>query len=178
MSNHEHVIHDYPTTDDAIRMIQALKLAGFKDKAISVISPNEDMARTVADTTGVRAEQAPGVDTERSGAFGQQLAEGHVMVVVDAGDRAELAQRIMHDGLVDGAGMYASRDDNVWIDTSTGSGAAVATSHGTATGMTPGGGYEPNTGSGVASTPGTLGQFAPGADTPNPDDDFPTSGRV
>jgi hypothetical protein len=179
MSNHEHehVVHEYASTDDAIRMIQALKVAGIAEKHITVISQDEEVARTVADTTGARAAQVPGIDEQRASAFGRHLAAGHVAVVVEAGEQATLAARIMRDGLVDGAGLYAERDESVFVDTSTGSGAAVATSTGTATGMTPGGGYEPNTGSGVATSGGTLGQFAPGADTPNLDDDFPARGN-
>lgn len=157
------ISHPYPTAEDAIRGIQGLKGIGIPDTRIRVASRDAESAVVVAETTGASVETW--VDSPDDGA-------GPVIVSVEAGEDVEIARRVMHDGLVAGEADFA-RYEHSLVDSSVGSGAAIATSSGTATGITPGGGYEPNTGSSVETTPGTLGQFAPGADTPDEEDDFP-----
>lgn len=157
------VSHPYPSAEDAIRAIQGLKGMGIHDDRIRVASCDADSAVTVAEMTGANVDTW--VDMPDAGA-------GPVIVTVEAGEDIEIARRVMHDGLVAGEADFA-RYEHSLVDSSVGSGAAIATSSGTATGVTPGGGYEPNTGSSVETTPGTLGQFAPGADTPDEEDDFP-----
>jgi hypothetical protein len=157
------ISHPYSTAEDAIRAIQGLKGVGIPDSQIRVASSDADSAVTVAETTGAHVDTW--VDTPDDG-------RGSVIVSVAAGEETDVARKVMHDGLVIG-GADISRYEHTLVDSSVGSGAAVATSSGTGTGMTPGGGYEPNTGSSVTSSSGTLGQFAPGADTPEEEDDFP-----
>jgi hypothetical protein len=165
------VVHAFETRDDALRAIQGLKVAGFERHHIRVDTNDPSVADYIADEAGVDTSAA---ESERpAGIHG----EGNILVWVDAGNNAELARRVMVDGLVDGAGIIESHIDRSILDSSTGSGAGVATSTGTATGMSPHAGYEGNTGSSVETSSGVLGQFAPGADTPNPDDDFPGHDR-
>jgi hypothetical protein len=83
-------------------------------------------------------------------------------VSVAAGNLAALAHQAMHDGLVYEGSMHASGRAHPYLDSSVGSGAGVATSEGTATGITPGAGYDANTGSSTQTTGGVLGQLAPG----------------
>lgn len=158
------VSHPYPTADDAIRAIQGLKGAGIDDRDIRIASWDGESAAVVADVTG--ASVGTWHDSPDTG-------EGPLIVSVAAGDSAELARRVMHDGLVIGEQQHAAGHARTVLDSSVGSGAAIATGTGTATGASPGAGYQPNTGSTTGTTPGSLGQYAPGADTPDEDDDFP-----
>lgn len=157
----------YATADDAIRAIQGLTVAGIPKKAISVEASESADAIAIGEATGIPAGGAV------AGTSDQPVPDGIVVTVDDPG-HAELARSVMLDGLVDGAGMTAPRGENVYLDSSTGSTAGVATSTGTATGIAPGAGYEGNTGSSAMTTPGSLGQFAPRADSPDPEDDFPS----
>lgn len=160
------VIETFATEDDAIRAIQGLKLAGFDTDAITVAGRNHKDARRLAEMVDVSAtdEWPDNTRDPRTDLF---------RIVVKAGDQAEFARRVMIDGLVDATGLPVEFEDESFLDSSVGSGAGVATSTGTATGIMPGAGYEGNTGSSVETTPGVLGQFAPGADTPDDEDDFP-----
>jgi hypothetical protein len=160
------VVHAFETRDDALRAIQGLKETGFNTHHIRIETSDPTAADYIADEAGVEALAS---ETERPTDI---PGHGDILVWVEAGNYAHLATRVMVDGLVDGAGIIESHEDG-YRDSSTGSGAGVATSTGTATGITPGAGYEGNTGSSVETTSGVLGQFAPGADTSNPDDDFP-----
>lgn len=161
------VIETFATEDDAIRAIQGLKAAGFEADNIKVAGRDRDAAERVAGQVDVSAtDEWP---DDGSGGANTDLFR----IVVNAGEQAAFARRVMVDGLVDATGFYAESEDETFLDSSTGSGAGVAASTGTATGITPGAGYEGNTGSTAATSPGGLGQFAPGADTPDDEDDFP-----
>ena len=156
----------FATADDAIRAIQGLTVAGIPRNAIAVEAADTADAVAIGDATGIAAGGAV------AGTSDLPVPEGIVVIVNDP-DHANLARSVMLDGLVDGAGITARQDESVYLDPSTGSTAGIATSTGTATGIAPGAGYEGNTGSSAMSTPGSLGQFAPRSDTPDPDDDFP-----
>lgn len=160
-------IETFATEDDAIRAIQGLRAAGFDTDDITLAGRDYDDARRVAEMVDVEAtEEWPdnGQEAERLDQF---------RIVVKAGDKAAFARRVMLDGLVDATGFMHETDESVYLDSSTGSGAGVAASTGTATGITPGSGYEGNTGSTAATSSGALGQYAPLADTPDDEDDFP-----
>ncbi|HYI16199.1 MAG TPA: general stress protein [Thermomicrobiales bacterium] len=161
------VIETFATEDDAVRAIQGLRAAGFDTDDITLAGRNHDDARRVAETLDVETtDEWPdnGRETDLSDQY---------RIVVNAGDNAAFARRVMIDGLVDATGFMYETDESVYLDSSTGSGAGVAASTGTATGITPGSGYEGNTGSTAATTSGPLGQFTPSADTPDDEDDFP-----
>jgi hypothetical protein len=161
------VIETFATEDDAIRAIQGLRAAGFDTDDITLAGRDHDDARRVAEMLEVeKTDEWPdnGREAERTDQF---------RVVVKAEENAAFARRVMIDGLVDATGFMYETDESVYLDSSTGSGAGVAASTGTATGITPGSGYEGNTGSTAATTTGALGQFAPRADTPDDEDDFP-----
>lgn len=166
------VIETFATGDDAIRAIQGLKVAGFDTDAIKLAGRDHDEARRVADAVDVSVtDEWP--DDGRGGENTDLFR-----IVVNAGDNAAFARRVILDGLVDATGFYAEAESEPagsesFLDLSSGSGAGVATSTGTATGITPGSGYDGNTGSTAETTSGALGQFAPGADTPDDEDDFP-----
>ena len=113
-----------------------------------------------------------GVPDDHARGYDEKIAAGHIVVAVQAGDQAYLAQGVMTDGIVYTGHMHSSAESHPYLDSSTGSGAGVVTSTGTGTGISPGSGYEGNTGSTAESTTGVLGQFSPGADTPNRTDDF------
>jgi hypothetical protein len=163
----EIVIEVFADADEAIRAIQGLKVAGFDTDAIRVSARGEGIAEHVIDITDVSQDDDwPRNPTDAPDA-------GQVRVVVLAGKHAALARRVMVDGIVDATGLDPASEEAIYLDSSTGSGAGVAASTGTATGITPGAGYEGNTGSTAATTPGALGQYAPRADTPDEDDDFP-----
>jgi hypothetical protein len=163
----EIVIEVFDSADEAIRAIQGLKSAGFDTDTIKVAARGDGIAERVAGATGVS-------DDDR---WPRNRADppdaGQVRVVVQAGENAAFVRRVMLDGLVDATGFEHESDDSTFLDSSTGSGAGVAASTGTATGVTPGAGYEGNTGSTATTSPGALGQYAPRADTPDDDDDFP-----
>jgi hypothetical protein len=160
MSEEQIVSRDYPGEDEAIRAVQGLKAAGFSEDDIRVEAADRAIAERVAELTGASI-----ADEARGGAV--------VRVLVEAGSDVGIARTVMVDGIVDTLGVRPAPDDSVYLDSSTGSTAGVGTSTGTATGMAPGAGYEGNTGSSLASSAGPLGQLAPAADTPDPDDDFP-----
>jgi hypothetical protein len=163
----EIVIEVFDTADDAIRAIQGLKIAGFDTDQIRVAARDDGIAEHVREVTGASEDD----NWPRNPADPPDA--GQVRVVVWAGENATLARRVMLDGVVDATGLDPLLDESIYLDSSTGSGAGVAASTGTATGITPGSGYEGNTGSTAETTPGALGQFAPRADSPDPDDDFP-----
>lgn len=161
------VIETFATEDDAIRAIQGLKAAGFDTDDIKLAGRDRDDADRVAGIVDVSTtDEWP--DDGSNGANTDQFR-----IVVNAGDNAAFARSVMLDGLVDATGLYYSAEEEIYLDSSTGSGAGVAASTGTTTGITPGAGYEGNTGSTAGTTPGALGQYAPRADTPDDDDDFP-----
>lgn len=163
----EIVIEVFDTADDAVRAIQGLKLAGFDTDQIRVAARGDGIAERVREMTDASEDDNwPRNATDPPDA-------GQVRVVVLAGENAAFARRVMLDGVVDATGLDPFADDSVYLDSSTGSGAGVAASTGTTTGITPGSGYQGNTGSTAATSPGALGQFAPSADSPDPDDDFP-----
>jgi len=161
------VIETFASEDDAIRAGQGLKAAGFDTDAITIAGRDNDDARRVADLLDVSTTD----EWPDDGSAGEHTDQ--YRIVVNAGDNAAFARRVMVDGLVDATGFSSVSDESVYLDSSTGSGAGVAASTGTATGVSPGAGYESNTGSTATTTPGALGQYAPRADTPDDDDDFP-----
>jgi hypothetical protein len=185
------VVHDYTDPDEAIRAIQALRGAGFSGDQINVVTLDDDVRKHIEEHThvhdgeGILSELLQGISSlfgrltdhgmadDRASGYEDRVKAGHVLVTVQAGERAALAHRAMHDGLVYEGSMHSSGRNHTFLDSSVGSGAGVATSEGTGTGITPGSGYDGNTGSSAMTTPGALGQLAPRADTPNIEDDFP-----
>ncbi len=163
----EIVIEVFENADAAIRAIQGLKLAGFDTDAIRVAARGDGIAQHVVDATDAAKDD----DWPRND--GDPPDNGQVRVVVHAGENAAFARRVMLDGVVDATGLDPVFEEEVYLDSSTGSGAGVAASTGTMTGITPGAGYEGNTGSTAATTSGALGQYSPRADSPDPEDDFP-----
>ena len=163
----EIVIQVFENADEAIRAIQGLKLAGFDTDDIRVAARGDGIAKHVIDAT----EASEDDDWPRNA--GDPPDAGQVRVVVQAGENAAFVHRVMLDGVVDATGLDPAFEEEVYLDSSTGSGAGVAASTGTTTGVTPGAGYEGNTGSATASSSGALGQYSPGADSPDPEDDFP-----
>jgi hypothetical protein len=185
------VVHDYTDPDEAIRAVQALRGVGFTREEIDVVTRDEALRERIEDGThleedeGIIAEalgaisslfgrlRGHGVPEEGAKGYEDRVAAGHILVAVRAGNRASLAHQAMHEGLVYEGGMHAASEGHPYLDSSVGSGAGVATSEGTGTGITPGSGYDGNTGSSTQTTTGVLGQMAPGADTPDFEDDFP-----
>lgn len=188
---HGVVVHDYTDPDDAIRGIQALRGAGFTGEQINVVTSDDAVRERIEhgthlrDAPGIIAEALRGISSlfgrlrghgmadEHAQGYEDRAKAGHILVTVTAGDRAALARQAMHEGLVYEGRMHASGSAHPYLNSSVGSGAGVGASEGTATGITPGAGYDANTGSSTQSTGGVLGQMAPGADTPDRDDDFP-----
>lgn len=186
------VVHDYTDPDDAIRAIQGLRGVGFRKEQITVAASDDAILRHIDGQTddhsheGMLAGAAhvlesivdrltgQGVPDDHARGYDEKIAAGHIVVSVQAGDQAHLAQGVMTDGLVYTGHMHSSAGSHPYLDSSTGSGAGVVTSTGTGTGISPGSGYEGNTGSTTESTTGVLGQFSPGADTPSRTDDFPS----
>ncbi len=185
------VVRDFTSADDAIRAIQGLKSVGFAERDIDVVAQDDALEQSIRDKafpdepegplsrlTGAIASLAHrlthhGVAEEHAHEYTGKVEAAHILVAVAANERAQLANDVMHDGLAYTGHMHATEQNHPYLDSSTGSGAGVATSLGTATGITPGSGYEGNTGSTAESSTGPLGQYAPGADTRNPSDDFP-----
>lgn len=187
------IVQDFTNPEDVVRTIQGLRAAGFTAEQIRLASADEAALKAIEDQTEdlsqegffEQAREAVGDFFERLRGhekaeslghvrgFQPETAEGHILLSVDAGDRAELAYGVIHGGLEYTGATHAFTGSHPYLDGSTGSGAGVTTSLGTATGITPGGGYEGNTGSTAGSSGGVLGQFAPSADTPDRNDDFP-----
>lgn len=187
------IVQDFTNPDDVVRTIQGLRAAGFTAEQIRLASADDAALKAIEEQTAelsregffeqareaiddffdrlrghekVRAlDQRRGLDTE--------AASGHILMSIDAGDQAELARAVIMSGFEYTGAQHGAASHHPYLDGSTGSGAGVATSLGTATGMTPGSGYEGNTGSTAGTSGGVLGQFAPGADTPDDEDDFP-----
>jgi len=186
------VVHDYTDPDDAIRAIQALRGAGFTGEQINVVTNDDALRQRIEEGTHLHEQSSiiaealhgiaslfgrlsgHGMADEHAQGYEDRVAAGHVLVTVEAGERAALAHHAMHDGLVYQGGTHGIGIAHPYLDSSVGSGAAVATAGGTGTGITPGAGYDANTGSSTQSTGGVLGQLAPGADTPDVEDDFPS----
>lgn len=185
------VVRDFTSADDAVRSIQGLKSVGFAERDIDVVAQDSALEQSIREQAFPHVPEGPlsalagaiaslahrlthhGVATEHALEYSGKVDAGHILVAVAARGRAELAREVMHDGLAYTGQMHATGQRHPYLDSSTGSGAGVATSLGTATGITPGSGYEGNTGSTAESSAGVLGQYAPGADTRNPNDDFP-----
>jgi hypothetical protein len=185
------VVQDFTDASDAIRAIQALKSVGFAERDIDVVAQDDALEQSIRDQAFPHEPEGPlsrltgaisslfhrlthhGVAEQHAREYTGKLEAGHVLVAVDAHGRAAQARDVMLDGLAYTGHMHITDQRHPYLDSSTGSGAGVATSLGTATGMTPGAGYEGNTGSSAGSSAGVLGQYAPGADTRNPNDDFP-----
>jgi|GEM_PF-2414262 len=185
------VVQSFTNPDDAIRAIQGLKSVGFAERDIDVVAQDDALEQSIRDQAFPDEPEGPlstlagritslvhrlthhGVEEGHALEYTGAVEAGQILVAVAAGNRAELAHDVMHDGLAYTGHMHASSEHHPYLDSSTGSGAGVAASLGTATGVTPGSGYEGNTGSTAGSSPGVLGQYAPGADTRNPNDDFP-----
>jgi len=161
------VIETFASEDDAIRAVQGLKVAGFDTDTITIAGRDHDDARRIAESLDIESTREWPDNTR------DDPDRDLFRIVVRAGEQAAFARRVMIDGLVDATGFYSDGDESVYLDSSTGSGAGVASSTGTATGITPGAGYYGNTGSSAETSTGPLGQFAPAADTPDDDDDFP-----
>jgi hypothetical protein len=185
------VVQDFTTADDAIRAIQGLKSVGFAERDIDVVANDDALEQSIRDQAFPDEPEGPlsalagamrsltqrlihrGVATEHALEYSGKVDAGHILVAVAAGSRDGTARDVMREGLAYTGHMHATGQRHPYLDSSTGSGAGVATSLGTATGITPGSGYEGNTGSTAESSAGVLGQYAPGADTNNPNDDFP-----
>lgn len=185
------VVHDYTDPDDAIRAVQALRSAGFRKEQITVAASDDTVLQRIDAGTDDHSHEGilrgathaiesiidrltgHGVPHDHARGYDEKVAAGHIVVSVNAGERVHLARGVMEDGLVYTGHMHASGASHPYLNSSTGSGAGVVTSTGTGTGISPGSGYEGNTGSTAESTTGVLGQFSPGADTADRDDDFP-----
>lgn len=185
------IVHDFTSADDAIRAIQGLKSVGFAEHDIDVVAHDAELEQSIREQAFPNEAEGPlsalasaiaslahrlthhGVSEESALEYTGKVDAGQILVAVAAGGRAELAHGVMRDGLAYTGHTHASAESHPYLDSSTGSGAGVLTSLGTATGITPGSGYEGNTGSSAESSAGVLGQYAPGADTANPNDDFP-----
>lgn len=187
------IVQDFTNPEDVVRTIQGLRAAGFTAEQIRLASADEMALKAIEDQTEdlthegffEHAREAIGDFVERlrghekveslghRRGFQPEAAEGHILLSVDAGDKAELAHNVIMSGFEYTGAQHAFTGHHPYLDGSTGSGAGVATSLGTATGMTPGGGYEGNTGSTAGSSGGVLGQYAPSADSPDANDDFP-----
>jgi hypothetical protein len=185
------VVQDFTSADDAVRAIQGLKSVGFAERDIDVVAQDDALEQSIREQAFPHEPEGPlsrltgaisslvhrlthhGVAEQHALEYTGKVEAGHILVAVAAHGRAAVAHDIMHDGLAYTGHMHITSERHPYLDSSTGSGAGVATSLGTATGMTPGAGYEGNTGSSAGSSAGVLGQYAPGADTRNPSDDFP-----
>ncbi len=185
------VVQDFTNADDAIRAIQGLKNVGFAERDIDVVAQDDALEQSIREQAFSDEREGPlsrlagaisslvrrlthhGVAEHHALEYTGKVEAGHILVAVAAGGRSAQAHDVMHDGLAYTGHLHATSERHPYLDSSTGSGAGVATSLGTATGMTPGAGYEGNTGSTAGSSSGVLGQYAPGADTRNPSDDFP-----
>lgn len=184
------VVQDFTSADDAVRTIQGLKSVGFAERDIDVVAQDDVLEQSIREQAFPHEPEGPlsrlgdaisslthrlihhGVAEQHAWEYSGKVEAGHILVAVAAGGRSQLARDVMHDGLAYTGHMHATQGHHPYLDSSTGSGAGVATSTGAATGITPGSGYEGNTGSSTESSAGVLGQFAPGADTANPSDDF------
>ena len=185
------VVQDFTNAADAIRAIQGLKGVGFAERDIDIVAQDDALEQAIREQAFPDEPEGPltalrgaigsltrrlthhGVAEQHALDYTGKVEAGHILVAVTAGDRTAQARDVMHDGLAYTGQMHATDQRHPYLDSSTGSGAGVATSTGAATGMTPGAGYEGNTGSTAESSAGVLGQYAPGADTRNPNDDFP-----
>lgn len=187
------IVHDFTNPEDVVRAIQGLHAAGFTAEQIRLASADETALQAIESQTeelsreGFFEQAREAIDdfverlrgnekVESLGhvrGFQPETAEGHILLSIDAGDRSELARTVIFSGFEFTGAQHAATGHHPYLDGSTGSGAGVATSTGTGTGITPGAGYEGNTGSTAGSSGGVLGQYAPGADTPNANDDFP-----
>ena len=184
------IVQDFTNPEDVVRTIQGLRAAGFTADQIRLASADEAALKAIEDQTEElsregffeQAREAIGDFIERirgheppaeTPGLQPETAKGHILLSIDAGDKAELAHTVILSGFEYTGIQHPTAGHHPFLDGSTGSGAGVATSLGTATGMTPGAGYEGNTGSTAGSSAGVLGQYAPGADTPDANDDFP-----
>jgi hypothetical protein len=185
------VVQDFTDASDAIRAIQALKSVGFAERDIDVVAQDDALEQSIREQAFPHEPEGPlsrltgaisslvhrlthhGVAEQHALEYTGKVEAGQILVAVAAHGRAAQARGVMHDGLAYTGHMHTTNQRHPYLDSSTGSGAGVATSLGTATGMTPGAGYEGNTGSSAGTSAGVLGQYAPGADTRNPNDDFP-----
>lgn len=185
------VVQDFTDASDAIRAIQALKSVGFAERDIDVVAQDDAIEQSIRDQAFPHEPEGPltalrgaiasltrrlthhGVAEQHAHEYTGKVEAGQILVAVAAHGRAAQARDVMLDGLAYTGHMHITDQRHPYLDSSTGSGAGVVTSLGTATGMTPGAGYEGNTGSSAGSSAGVLGQYAPGADTRNPNDDFP-----
>jgi hypothetical protein len=185
------VVQDFENAEDAVRAIQGLKSVGFAERDIDVVAQDDTIEQSIRDQAFPEEPEGPlstlagriaslvhrfthhGVEERHALEYTGKVETGHILVAVAARGRETLAFDVMRDGLSYTGHMHATSERHPYLDSSTGSGAGVATSLGTATGITPGAGYEGNTGSTAGSSAGVLGQYAPGADTRNPSDDFP-----
>lgn len=159
------VIETFQHDDEAIRAIQELKLAGFEPSSLTIAGRDRDEAARIADLTGVSTtDEWPDSGRERG-------SSNRFRLVVKAGDHAALARRIISDGVIDAAGMDAQTSNESHHDPNTGTGADVATSTDTRTGISCGPSREGNTRSTAETSAGKLGQDAQGADAL--DDDVP-----
>lgn len=185
------VVQDFTNANDAIRTIQGLKSVGFAERDIDIVAQDDALEQSIREQAFPHEPEGPlsalagaiaslthrlthhGIAVEHALEYSGKVEAGHILVAVAARGRTNLARDVMHDGLAYTGHMHATERHHPYLDSSTGSGAGVITSLGTATGITPGSGYEGNTGSTAESSAGVLGQYAPGADTRNPSDDFP-----
>jgi hypothetical protein len=185
------VVQDFTNAEDAVRAIQGLKSVGFAERDIDVVAQDDTFEQSIRDQAFPDEPEGPlstlagriaslvhrlthhGIAEQHALEYTGKVEAGHILVAVAARGRETLAFDVMRDGLSYTGHMHATSERHPYLDSSTGSGAGVATSLGTATGITPGAGYEGNTGSTAGSSAGVLGQYAPGADTRNPSDDFP-----
>jgi hypothetical protein len=168
-----------------------LKSVGFAERDIDVVAQDADLEEAIREQTFPDEKEGPlsaladavssllhrlthhGMAEAHALEYTGKVEAGHILVAVAAGGRAEQARDVLHDGLAYTGHTHGTGHRHPYLDSSTGSGAGVVTSLGTGTGITPGSGYEGNTGSTAESSAGVLGQYAPGADTRSPSDDFP-----
>jgi hypothetical protein len=185
------VVQDFENAEDAVRAIQGLKSVGFAERDIDVVAQDDTLEQSIRDQAFPEEPEGPlstlagriaslvhrlthhGVEERHALEYTGKVEAGQILVAVAARGRETLAFDVMRDGLSYTGHMHATSERHPYLDSSTGSGAGVVSSLGTATGVTPGSGYEGNTGSTAGSSAGALGQYAPGADTRNPSDDFP-----
>jgi hypothetical protein len=187
------VVQAFSNPEDVVRAIQGLRAAGFTAEQIRLASDDDVALKAIEDQTEdlshegffEQAREAIGDFIDRlkghekvkelghRRGFQPEVAASQILLSVNAGKQAQLAYDVIHGGLEYTGSDHASTGHHPYLDSSTGSGAGVATSSGTSTGISPGSGYEGNTGSTAGSSGGVLGQFAPGADSPDANDDFP-----
>lgn len=128
-----------------------------------------------------------GIPEDEAQQIEDRFNDGHVLVSVAAGSRADEARAILIDGNaqgVDGIDQELVLDDrdrgstgNTILDQSIGSAAGVASSTGTATGMESGAGPHDTLGSGLATGSGALGRLEPRAEPDLTDDVTPAFQR-